>query len=54
MMFRYEHKYIDSWDVFDLSPRTRWYQAMYCGLTLVAFCSSLMLGALSVLIRVFG
>jgi hypothetical protein len=26
-------KYINSWNLFDFRPRTRWYQAMYVGLT---------------------
>jgi hypothetical protein len=25
---------IDSWDVFDMTRRHKWYQALYCGVTL--------------------
>lgn len=32
-MFSPNQKHIDSWDPFNWAPRTRWYQALYVGLT---------------------
>jgi len=52
-MLKFQNKVIDSWDVFDMSPRKWWVQAMFCGLTICFFGLTLIIGGTFLLIYLF-
>jgi len=52
-MIKFNKQRVDSWDIFDLSPRKWWVQAMFCGLTLSFFLWAMIIGITFLLIYLF-